>query len=80
MGFMSETISDLGHEARMFPPSREFAGAAHVSDSSLHDEGRRDYQAYWARHAKELLDWATPWHTVCEWKLPYAKWFLGGSL
>jgi acetyl-CoA synthetase len=46
----------------------------------LHDEGRRDYQAYWARHAKELLDWATPWHTVCEWKLPYAKWFLGGSL
>ncbi len=75
-----ETISDLGHEARTFPPSREFAAAAHVSDSSLHDEGRRDYQAYWARHAKELLDWATPWHTVCEWKLPYAKWFLGGSL
>ena len=77
---MTETISDLGHEARKFPPSREFAAAAHVSDTSLHDEGRRDYQAYWARHAKELLDWATPWHTVCEWKLPYAKWFLGGSL
>ncbi|MGA1453865.1 MAG: acetate--CoA ligase [Ilumatobacteraceae bacterium] len=75
-----ETISDLGHEARKFPPSRKFAAAAHVSDTSLHDEGRRDYQAYWARHAKELLDWATPWHTVCEWKLPYAKWFLGGSL
>ena len=75
-----ETISDLGHEGRKFPPSREFAAAAHVSDTSLHDEGRRDYQAYWARHAKELLDWATPWHTVCEWKLPYAKWFLGGSL
>ena len=75
-----ETISDLGHEARKFPPSREFAAAAHVSDTSLHDEGRREYQAYWARHAKELLDWATPWHTVCEWKLPYAKWFLGGSL
>ena len=77
---MTETISDLGHEARKFPPSRKFAAAAHVSDTSLHDEGRRDYQAYWARHAKELLDWATPWHTVCEWKLPYAKWFLGGSL
>jgi acetyl-CoA synthetase len=75
-----ETISDLGHEARKFPPSREFAAAAHVSDTSLHDEGRRDFQTFWARHAKELLDWATPWHTVCEWKLPYAKWFLGGSL
>ena len=75
-----ETISDLGHEARRFPPSPAFAAAAHVSDTSLHDESRRDYQAYWARHAKELLDWATPWHTVCEWKLPYAKWFLGGSL
>jgi len=75
-----ETISDLGHEARKFPPSREFAAAAHVSDTSLHDEGRRDFQTFWARHAKELLDWATPWHTVCEWKSPYAKWFLGGSL
>jgi len=76
----SSAIEAFGSENRRFPPSQSFAASAHVSDTSLHDEGRQDYQAYWARHAKELLDWPTPWHTVCEWKLPYAKWFLGGSL
>jgi acetyl-CoA synthetase len=76
----SSAIEAFGSENRRFPPSQSFAASAHVSDTSLHDEGRRDYQAYWARHAKELLDWFTPWHTVCEWKLPYSKWFLGGSL
>ena len=75
-----DTISDLGHEARKFPPSREFAAASHVNDSSLYDEGSRNYEAYWARHAEQLLDWATPWHTICEWKLPFAKWFIGGEL
>ena len=73
-------IGAFGSENRRFPPSQSFATSAHVSDTSLHDEGRRDYQTYWARHARELLDWSTPWHTVCEWKLPYAKWFIGGSL
>ena len=75
-----DAIGAFSSENRRFPPSREFAASAHVSDTSLHDEGRRDYQTYWARHARELLDWSTPWHTVCEWKLPYAKWFIGGSL
>jgi len=73
-------IGAFSSENRRFPPSQSFAASAHVSDTSLHDEGRRDYQTYWARHARELLDWSTPWHTVCEWNLPYAKWFIGGSL
>ena len=75
-----DAIGAFSSENRRFPPSQSFAASAHVSDTSLHDEGRHDYQTYWARHARELLDWSTPWHTVCEWKLPYAKWFIGGSL
>ena len=30
--------------------------------------------------AGELLDWFEPWHTVLEWDLPFAKWFVGGKL
>jgi acetyl-CoA synthetase len=26
------------------------------------------------------LEWIEPWHTVCEWNPPHAKWFLGGKL
>src|SRR4029079_451073 len=28
----------------------------------------------------ELLDWSTDWHTILEWELPIAKWFVGGQL
>src|SRR5262249_44629655 len=30
--------------------------------------------------ASELVDWFEPWHTVLEWNLPFAKWFVGGKL
>ncbi len=26
------------------------------------------------------MDWSEEWHTICEWDLPYAKWFIGGRL
>ena len=76
----SETISDLGSEKRRFPPRAEFVTSANVSDRSLYEEGSQDYQAYWARHAKELLTWSREWRTLCEWNLPFAKWFVGGTL
>ena len=76
----AETIDDLGNEKRKFPPSPEFVATALVADSSLHDEGRRDYEGFWARQARELLSWSNPWRTICEWNLPFAKWFIGGEL
>jgi acetyl-CoA synthetase len=76
----SQTISDLGSEKRRFPPSAEFAAAANVSDQALYQEGRRDYQQYWARHARELVSWSKPWSQVCEWTPPFSKWFVGGAL
>ena len=33
-----------------------------------------------AKQAGELLDWFEPWHTVLEWDLPFATWFVGGKL
>ncbi len=73
-------INDLLLEQRKFPPSSAFASNALVSNNALYDEAKKDYQAFWARQAKDLVSWAKPWDTVCEWDLPYAKWFNGGQL
>ena len=73
-------IDDLGTERRKFVPSDGFVSQALVSNRSLHEEAERDARAYWARQARELIEWETPWQTTCEWNLPYAKWFVGGTL
>ena len=78
---MSEpTIEDYYVEDRTFPPSAAFAAAALASDRSLYDEAEADYEAFWARQARELLTWDEDFHTTLEWDLPYARWFEGGKL
>ena len=74
------TIEDYYVEDRTFPPSPEFAAAAHLSDRSHHDEAAADYEAFWARQARELLAWDEDFHTTLQWDLPYAEWFVGGKL
>ena len=67
-------------EDRHFPPPENFKRNALVVDNSLHEEATSDYQGFWARQAADLLDWAEDWHTICEWELPFARWFVGGKL
>ena len=74
------TIEDYYVENRTFPPSPEFVAAAHLSDRSHHDEAAADYEAFWARQARELLTWDEDFHTTLQWNLPYAEWFVGGKL
>ena len=76
----SGAIDDLGFESRKFPPSAAFVAATHVADDSLHREGFTNPEGFWDRQARELISWSTPWTTVCEWKSPFAKWFVGGEL
>jgi acetyl-CoA synthetase len=73
-------IDALSYEQRKFPPSAEFKANAIVSDQSLYLEGERDFLAYWARHARELVSWAQPFTKTLEWDLPYAEWFSDGTL
>ncbi|MEN9804679.1 MAG: acetyl-coenzyme synthetase [Actinomycetota bacterium] len=73
-------IDDLLLENRKFPPSADFQNRSLVAGTHLYDEAARDDEGFWARQAAELLDWDTDWHTICEWNLPYAKWFVGGRL
>lgn len=75
-----DTIDDLLAENRHFAPPADFAARALTRDIDLRGEAAADSEAYWARHAAELVTWDQPWHTVCQWDLPSAKWFLGGTL
>ncbi|MEZ5207032.1 MAG: acetate--CoA ligase [Acidimicrobiales bacterium] len=74
------TISDLLVEDRSFPPPPAFAASALASDRSLYDEAAADYEAFWARQARELITWDQDFDTVLEWELPFARWFGGGKL
>ena len=73
-------IDALSYEQRKFPPSAEFKANAIVSDQSLYLEGERDFEGYWARHARELISWSHPFTKTLEWDLPYAEWFSDGTL
>jgi acetyl-CoA synthetase len=74
------TIEALLAEGRTFPPPPEFKKTARVVDAEIYDEAERDFEGFWARQAAELLDWTEEWHTILEWDLPFAKWFVGGTL
>jgi acetyl-CoA synthetase len=75
-----DTIDALLDEQRIFPPSQAFKDQALVVDTSLYDEADRDIEGFWARQAAALIDWSREWHTICEWELPFSKWFVGGQL
>jgi len=75
----NETLSNLMHEERRFPPSPEFAAAA-VAQASLYEEAAADRLGFWEVQAREL-SWATPWTQTLDWSdAPFAKWFVGGTL
>jgi acetyl-CoA synthetase len=76
----SPNISDLLWEQRKFPPSAAFQANALVSETHLYDIASEDYEAFWATQATETVTWNKPWNTICEWKSPYSKWFIGGEL
>jgi acetyl-CoA synthetase len=76
----NDTIDALQWEKRTFPPSDAFKKNTLVAGTFLYDEANKDYEAFWARQASELVSWDTQWDTICEWKLPYSKWFVGGKL
>lgn len=73
-------IEDYYTEERTFPPSPEFAASAVASDRSLYEEAAADYEAFWARQARELLSWQTDFSTTLDWNLPDARWFADGKL
>jgi len=74
------TIEDYLLEDRTFPPSEAFKKDTLVASPFLYDEANLDWQGFWAKQALDLLDWDQEWHTILEWDLPFAKWFVGGKI
>jgi acetyl-CoA synthetase len=81
---MSETqnISSTLQENRLFPPEASFSEQARIQSRDQYDQLYRqsieEPEKFWANVAGEL-DWFEPWKQVMDWKLPYAKWFVGGK-
>ncbi len=71
-----ETLESLLEEGRTFPPADAFRAQANANDASIYARGD-DAEAFWETEAKDYL-WTRPWDRVLEWKLPFAKWFVGG--
>ena len=78
---MSEpTLDALLSETRTFAPPAAFAATTLLGDRRFHDEAAADWQAFWARQARELISWTKPFSKVLDWQLPFAKWFEDGEL
>jgi acetyl-CoA synthetase len=73
-----ESLANLGHENRLFPPSAEFVAQANAQ-ASMYDEAEKDRLAFWEKQAHEL-QWDAPWTTVLDWQAPFAQWFVGGKI
>jgi acetyl-CoA synthetase len=73
-----DSIENLGNENRQFPPSAEFVAQANFK-ADIYATAEADRLAFWESQARELT-WDQPWSTVLDWKVPYAKWFVGGKL
>jgi acetyl-CoA synthetase len=76
-------IQSLLKEKRVFKPAAGFAKRANWSKkhvAALRKLGARDPQKFWAKMAKQNVDWFKPWKKVLDWKPPYAKWFVGAKL
>jgi acetyl-CoA synthetase len=79
----STSIESVLTEMRSFPPPAAFASEARVKSlaeyEALYERAARDPDGFWSEVAGELV-WATKWDRVLDWKLPDAKWFVGGKL
>jgi len=69
----------------LYQPSEAFVKNAHVSGMAAYEalckEAETDYEGYWARLARELISWKTPFTKVLnDSNAPFFKWFEDGTL
>ncbi len=78
-------IESVLHERRQFAPPASVEQAATISGMAAYQalvaEAGRDYEGFWARLAREALDWHKPFTKVLdESNAPFYKWFEDGEL
>ncbi|XHS77864.1 acetate--CoA ligase [Burkholderiaceae bacterium UC74_6] len=72
-------------ETHLYPPSAAWQANAHVKGmagyNALVAEAEADHEAFWARLARELITWQTPFTKVLnDSDAPFFKWFEDGKL
>jgi acetyl-CoA synthetase len=71
-------LDALLHESRRFDPPEALARDANAQPS-MYEDAARDRLGFWEEQAR-YLTWDSEWTTTLEWNLPFAKWFVGGTL
>src|SRR5258708_18355021 len=82
---MSSNIETVLQEKRVFPPPPAFVKQANISGIEAYRkmvaEAERDFEGFWAKHAREALHWSKPFTKVLdETKAPFFRWFYDGEL
>ncbi len=82
---MSNSIDSVLNETRVFNPSDAFVKQANVSGMAAYqamaDAAGKDYEGYWAKLARENIEWKKPFTKVLdESNAPFYKWFEDGQL
>ena len=76
------SIESTLKEKRVFRPPKAFSAKAHIKSMAQYErmyrESVRNPEKFWGRVAEEL-EWFKKWRQVMQWKLPFAKWFVGGK-
>lgn len=76
---MAEHLETLLKTSRLYRPTAQTMERAYIKDyDAAYQASIANPERFWEGIAKEL-EWFSPWHTVLEWKYPWAKWFLGGT-
>ncbi|WP_151447104.1 acetate--CoA ligase [Lacisediminimonas profundi] len=75
----------LKQESRVFQPPAEFVRNANISGMETYQamcaEAERDYEGFWAKLARETLEWHKPFtKTLNESDAPFYRWFEDGQL
>ena len=73
-----DSVENLLHENRHFPPTPEFVAQANATPA-LYEAAAADRLKFWDDAAR-ALHWDQLWTKTLEWNLPFSKWFVGGKL
>ncbi|MRV73856.1 acetate--CoA ligase [Duganella sp. FT92W] len=81
----TDTVQGDTHALRTCLPPAAFTAQANIAGMAAYDalcaEAAEDYEGFWARLARENVDWKVPFtRTLNEDNAPFYKWFEDGKL
>ena len=76
----NETLENLLHEDRSFPPDPAFTAQANGT-ADMYAAAEADHEGFWAQQARKYVTWSKDFTQVLDGSdAPFAKWFADGEL